>query len=205
MNNLQLALKELDEEWFASLPEFEDKPPFEVSKEFLKWEQHVIYGKKSASSKVVKVILIAAALLILFSVVSLSTTKGREFVMHFFKESAVYNLEAEQSEDVYELKVEYLPEGFMLEDSTEGKTVTDYSFSNGTKWLDIQKRSIETTVDFDYNRNSYELIEHNDIIYTISFVDEDISNVIWNHNNYYYHVSGSIDKETALKIAYGVE
>lgn len=203
MNNLQLALKELDEEWFASLPEFEDKPPFEVSKEFLKWEQRVIYGKKSASGKAFKVIAIAAALLVLFSIIALSTTKGREFVMHFFKESAVYSLEARQTKDLTSLSVKYLPEGFVLINTTEGKTFIENKYSNDSNWLDIQKRTIETTVDFDYNDINCEAFEQNGIKYSIISTGE-YCMVIWNYHDYYYQVSGTIDKENALNIAYGV-
>lgn len=46
MNNLQKALKEMDEEWFASLPEVDEAPPFETSEAFKEWEQRVIYGQK---------------------------------------------------------------------------------------------------------------------------------------------------------------
>lgn len=204
MNNLQLALKELDEEWFASLPEFEDKPPFEVSKEFLKWEQRVIYGKKSASSKVVKVTLIAAALLIIFSVVALSTTKGREFVKHFFKESAVFSFQTERMDNANLIMVKYIPKGFVLEEDYKEDVIHIYHYSYQQNWFEIEKRSIRTTVDFDYNTNGYETIEKNGIIYHITN-DNDYCAIIWNCNDYYYQVSGNVDKETAMQIAFGVE
>ena len=205
MNNLELALQELDEEWLASLQIREDVPPFEVSKQFLKWEQRVIYGKKSTSSKVVKVLLVAAALLIILSVVALSTTKGREFMMHFFKDSAVFSLQAERMDKVNDLTVSYLPEGFELEDDYKKNTYFIKHYINQTQWFEIQKRSIKTTVDFDYLETAYEEIERNGITYKITYVDDNICNVIWNYHDFYYHVFGNIDRETALQIAFGVE
>ena len=205
MNNLKTALNELDGEWFASLPNIEDIPQFEVSRKFERWEQRIIYGKKSVSSKVVKVILIAAALLILFSVVSLSTTKGREFVMQFFKESAVYSILAEQSKEVNTLTVNYLPEGFELDDSFENDLMIYYYYTNNEVYFEIKKNSINTTVDFNYNENAYEQIEYNDILYTVVYVNKKICNIIWNYHDYFYQVSGTIDKETALQIAFGIE
>ena len=205
MNNLKTALNELDGEWIASLPNIEDIPQFEVSRKFKRWEQRIIYGKKSVSSKVVKVILIAAALFIILSVVALSTTKGREFVMHFFKDSAVFSLQAENLNRVTSLTVNYLPEGFALEENFEDFTTHVYFYSCQQKWINIEKRSVKTTVDYNYKDSAYEQMEYNDIIYTITYVNNNISNIIWNYNGYYYHVSGNIDKETVLQIAFGVE
>ena len=204
MNNLNIALRELDEEWLHSLAVNEDTPCFEVSKGFLRWEQRVIYGKKSASGKAFKVIAIAAALLVLFSIIALSTTKGREFVMQFFKESAVYSVQAERLEPVNTLTVDYLPEGFQLSNIVEGKTLIDYQYTRLDEWLDIQKRSIKTTVDFDYGNDEYERIEQNGIKYSMISTGE-YCMVIWNYHDYYYQVSGTIDKENALNIAYGVK
>lgn len=204
MNNLNIALRELDEEWLHSLAVNEDTPCFEVSKGFLRWEQRVIYGKKSVSAKVLKVVAIAAALLILFSVIALSTTKGREFVMQFFKESAVYSLQAEQSEDVYELKVEYLPEGFILIDTYEDDMVKYYFYTNKAKRFAIQKNSLRTTADFDFNGKNIEIIDIEGVEYVVSS-NEEYCSVVWNRNNYFYQVTGVIDKQEALKVAMGVQ
>ncbi|MBQ6380707.1 MAG: hypothetical protein IJJ41_03775 [Clostridia bacterium] len=50
MNNLQKALKEMDEEWFASLPEVDEVPPFETSEAFKEWEQKTIFRKECQES-----------------------------------------------------------------------------------------------------------------------------------------------------------
>lgn len=205
MNNLEIALKELDEEWFAGIAAVEDMPPFEVSKRYLKWEQRVIYGKKSTANKAVKVLLLVAAMLILFSIIALSTTKGREFILQFFKDSAVYSLQADQSRYVSELEVDYLPEGFVLERTFEDDTMLLYRYEKNTMQIEIQKNIIETTANFDYSDKNYEVIEKNGVSYLVSFADENICSVIWNMNNYYYHVSGNVEKEEALKIAFGVQ
>lgn len=204
MNNLQIALKELNEEWLASLPELEEMPKFEVSPKYIKWEQRVIYGKKSTSGKVIKIILIAATIIVLFSVIALSTTKGREFFMHFFKESAVYSLDADKSEPVNSLAVDYLPHGFVLKDTDENNSFILHYYENQDKYFNIQKHILQTAVDFDYKSEDYEVVEVNGVKYIVSFVDENICNVIWNYNNYNYQVSGNLGKEEVFKIALGV-
>ena len=204
MNNLQIALKELDAEWLASLPAPEDMPDFEVSKKFLKWEQRVIYGKKSTSGKVLKVILIAAAMIVLFSVIALSTTKGREFFMQFFKESAVYSLDADNSQAVTSLTVDYLPKGFVLKEKDENDVFIFNYYENKDKYIDIQKSILRVIVDFDYNSENFEIIEINGVKYIVSFVDKNICNVIWNYNNYNYQVSGNFEKEEIIKVALSV-
>lgn len=205
MNNFETALRELDEEWFATLPPVEKVYEHELSKKYLKWEQRVIYGKKSTASKVFKVALIAAALLVILSVIALSTTKGREFFMQFFKDSAVYSLYADSSQDVQDLNVGYLPEGFVLKEEFKDEIMINYQYTHEKEWLDIRKQFIETTANFDYSENKYDIIKRNNVSYIVSFADEKIYNVIWNYNGYYYHLSCNMDKETALKIAYNVE
>ena len=128
MNNFETALRELDEEWFATLPPVEKVYEHELSKKYLKWEQRVIYGKKSMANKVLKVVLIAAALLVILSVIALSTTKGREFFMQFFKDSAVYSLYADSSQNVQDLNVGYLPEGFVLKEEFKDEIIIDYQY-----------------------------------------------------------------------------
>lgn len=205
MDKLEIALRELDEEWLATLPPVEKKYEHELSKKFLRWEQRVIYGKKSPANKVLKAILIAAALLVLFSVIALSTTKGREFATQFFKDSAIYSLYAEHSQDVQALNVAYLPEGFVLKNTYKDEIMIDYQYSNSAKWLDVRKQFIETTAKFDYFDGAYKIVKSNGISYIVTLADENIHNVIWNYNGYYYQVSGNIDKDTALKIAFSVE
>ena len=202
MDNLETALFELREEWFAELPAPEDMPVFEHSKSYLKWEQRVIYGKQSAGRKAAKVLLIAAALLVLFSVIALSTTKGREFIMHYFKDSALYSVFAETSQPVNSLTVEYIPKGYELKEQFENSGMKSMLYSKDKSWIKISKQFIETTVDFDYEKDSFELVEKNGIKYIITNVDDNVCNVIWNYNNFNYFVAGTIDKETALEVAY---
>ena len=204
MNNFIIALEKLDEEWFATLPEPEEVPEFEVSKHFLRWEQRVIYGKKSTASKAVKVVLIAAALIILLSVIALSTTKGREFFMQFFNESAVFSLYAEKSEKIQTLEIGYIPENFELDNAYDDRILCFYHYSSEGQEIEIQKQLVEITVDFNKRSSSYERINRDGIIYHILLKEGKICNVFWNQNNYYYQVSGNINKEEALKIAYGV-
>ena len=93
----------------------------------------------------------------------------------------------------------------LLEKEFKDETMLFYQYINQDRLIDIQKNSIETTVDFDYREDNYETIERNGVTYLVSFADEDICNVIWNVNNYYYQVSSNIEKEEILKIAFCVQ
>lgn|GEM_PF-6086816 len=205
MNKLGEVMLEVSEEWFADLPAPEEVPAYTYSKKYLKWEQEVIYGKKHVTLKrVAKVLLVAAILIIMLAVIALSTIKGREFIMQFFKESAVFSLDTKQSEEVNNLTISYLPENYYLEDTFKNKEMIVYNYSNNDKWIEVRKHSIKTSVDFHYDRNSFNVIERNGIKYMLSFSNNGFYNIIWNYNNYFYQVNGNEEKNELLKVAYNV-
>lgn len=205
MNKLGEVMLEVSEEWFADLPAPEEVPAYTYSKKYLKWEQEVIYGKKHVALKrVAKVLLVAAILIIMLAVIALSTTKGREYIMQFFKEEATYATNATQSERVNSLIADYLPDECKLDYQFDSKELLAYRYTMGEKWFEIQKHYVESSTLFNYNENNYETIKKDGITYIISFVDNNVCNILWNSNNYYYQVSGTIDRNELLKIAFNV-
>ena len=204
MNKLGEVMLEVSEEWFADLPAPEEVPAYTYSKKYLKWEQEAIYGKKHVTLKrVAKVLLVAAILIIMLAVIALSTTKGREFILNFFNDSAVYNINAENSPLVKSFDVKYLPKGFKLVDSYQESMVIYCEYKNENQYLTICKSPNKSSTDFDYNGNEKQ-ITINSITYVISITEPGYCNVIWNYNNYTYRITGSVPENEALKIAQNV-
>lgn len=205
MNKLGEVMLEVSEEWFADLPAPEEVPAYTYSKKYLKWEQEVIYGKKRVTLKrVAKVLLVAAILIIMLAVIALSTTKGREFILNFFNDSAVYNVQAKSTASVEKLEINYTVGGFELKEIFEEDMCIYYEFTKGNDLYSIVKTPINTKVNIDFYKTQKNVIINN-ITYIITMTEPDFCNIIWNYNNYSYRVSGNISENEALKIAQNVK
>ena len=204
MSNFEIALKEINDEWLASLPNPEDLPEPKLSKKYLRWERRVIRDKKPVANKVVKIILIAAALLIILSVAALSTDKGKEFILQFFKDSAVYSTYIKSPKLVDNIKIDYIPAGFELEYSFDDGAVYERDFTNGKAWFDIKKYDKAATTDFSFENKTIEHLNYNDIDYCICEDDGEYIIIVWTDENYHYYLGGVISKEDAIKIAKNV-
>lgn len=205
MNKLGEVMLEVSEEWFADLPAPEEVPAYTYSKKYLKWEQEVIYGKKHVTLKrVAKVLLVAAILIIMLAVIALSTTKGREFILHFFNDSAVYSVDTHFSDSVESIKVDYLPVGYRLIDSFKGEATTYNEYVSGNNHLTVYKEPLNTITSFDLSGEEL-YFELNNITYIVSQSEDDYCTVIWNYHNYNYRICGVLSIDEALKIAQSVE
>lgn len=204
MSNFEIALKEINDEWLASLPNPEDLPEPKLSKKYLRWERRVIRGKKPVANKVVKIILIAAALLIILSVAALSTDKGKEFILQFFKDSAVYSTDMDTVKMVTDLNVGYVPEEYELKYSKKDTMVIVKRYFSNEKWFEVQKRLIKSTLDVDYDLGKGEIFEYNGVNYLVIASEDDYISIIWNDGNYQYYSGGIIEKEELLKIAQNI-
>lgn len=204
MNKLGEVMLEVSEEWFADLPAPEEVPAYTYSKKYLKWEQEVIYGKKHVTLKrVAKVLLVAAILIIMLAVIALSTTKGREFILNFFNDSAVYSTDAKTSIPVNNIEISYVLKDYVLVDEIKENNCIYCEYQNGSNYYVIVKSPIKTTVDFDYKQFKKSIVQKN-ITYIFTSTDPDFCNLIWNCNNYNYRISGNISENEALKIAENV-
>ena len=206
MNKLGEVMLEVSEDWFADLPAPEEVPAYTYSKKYLKWEQEIIYGKKHVTLKrVAKVLLIAAILIIMLAVIALSTTKGREFILHFFNDSAVYSVDMEMSKEVTELNVSYLPDRFRLENTFIEEGIIMYHYSYQDEWIQIRKHFINTSADFHFDSSLYDSVDNNGITYLISASKNGFCNIVWNYNDYFYQVNGNVEKNELLKVAYNIQ
>ena len=161
MNKLGEVMLEVSEEWFADLPAPEEVPAYTYSKKYLKWEQEVIYGKKHVTLKrVAKVLLVAAILIIMLAVIALSTTKGREFILHFFNDSAVYSVDTQNTENVNSLIIGYIPKGFELADKAiDGENIY-YEYKNKEKNITICKMPINIIGSIDLDETEKRIEEN---------------------------------------------
>lgn len=205
MNKLGEVMLEVSEEWFADLPAPEEVPAYTYSKKYLKWEQEVIYGKKHVTLKrVAKVLLVAAILIIMLAVIALSTTKGREFILNFFNDSAVYNVQTRISDSVKKMEINYIIDGYVLVDEYEQDMCIYNEFAKGSSRYVIVKTPINSKIDFNSDVNSKK-VQIDNVVYVVSLTSNGYCNVIWNYQYYSYRVSGNISENEALKVAQSVE
>ena len=205
MNKLGEVMLEVSEEWFADLPAPEEVPAYTYSKKYLKWEQEVIYGKKHVTLKrVAKVLLVAAILIIMLAVIALSTTKGRKFIMQFFKESAVYSIHSNIDNTVSSVDIGFIPKHYQLAGTYYGNMIIYKEYVYGDYSFVVYKSPVNTSTDFDYNDDCKKYFIDG-ITYVVSLTDKEYCNVIWNYNNFNYRISGNINVNEAMKIAKSVK
>lgn len=154
------------------------------------------------TKKATTIILIAAILFVLV-VVGFAATVGRDFVVKTFSDHFQYSVvDIEGKKRVSELTIGYIPEGFALKNELgNSKTLLQKGFVNGNLYFDVDKRPLNTKIDYD-SKNSEENIEIGGITY-VCFSDSQYGlwGFVWNKDGYIYCLQGNISKDELLKIA----
>ncbi|MBR0540952.1 MAG: DUF4367 domain-containing protein [Clostridia bacterium] len=205
MNNLGTALqldlfKELD-----SLPtEFEEYEHSEkYNKNINRLFDKMRGDKYHRFTKKATTIILVAAILFALVVAGFAATVGREFVIKTFCDHFAYSVvDKEGKKTVTELNVGYIPAGFTLEsESGNAKTLMQKRFVNGNLYIDVDKRALSTTVEYD-SKTTQEYVEIDGITY-VYFGDPEygLNGILWNKNGYIYCIQGNIKKDELLEIA----
>ncbi len=205
MNNLEKALQlNLFKEIDALPTEFEE---YEHSEKYVKNINRLLDrmrgDKLHKFTKKTTTIILVAAILFALIIVGFAATVGRDFVVKIFSDHFQYTVvDKEDYSKVSGLNLGYIPEGFTLEsESGNQKMLLQKVFINDNLYFDIEKRSLNTIVDYD-TRITEENIEMDGITY-VCFRDPqyDICGFVWNKNGYIYCLQGNISKDELLKIA----
>ena len=125
--------------------------------------------------------------------------KGVYYVDESIKEST-----EETTEYKYSIKLNYVPDGFILTDTTESKSNYDITYYNANKYFYISKSIVPGTMSIDTENAKTEYIDIKGNEAFMSIKPNQII-LIWVNNDILYKVYGNIDRETVIKIAENME
>ena len=171
-----------------------------TQEQLLKNKLTIIGERVSTRHKNIKVILIAAAIAVLLTVMALGYAQVKYNIFHFSDHSEVrINLKSEKA--VNSLDVKYIPEGFTLIDKEERKTYICYDYSNGALYFSISKKGKGGTVSINTEYVNQKIIVVDNVEYIIYGEREHGGGVLWSKDDFVYQVIGGLDEDELLKIA----
>ena len=102
------------------------------------------------------------------------------------------------------LKLNYIPEGFVLEDSFNGQQSITLSFKKGEDYFYISSDDIKTNFSIDTENGTAEKTKVNDFeaVYT---TNSNTNALIWHDDERSYMILGNISKDEIFKIAKGLK
>ena len=161
-------------------------------------------GKKRLS-KTARILLVAAVIIALLAVAVCGYTKVKyKLVDHgIFSEISFSGLFSSRIDEP--VKVSYVPEGFVLTETDDKRTISGKSyFDNKGNGFSVSKEICPDSYTVDTEYKNPRIIEIGGIEY-ILFGDGNYIGVVFVKNNYVYTVSGLLSEETMLRIAQGLE
>lgn len=202
MNNFEKACNLSCSDWVQS---FDTDVKYQFSENFEKQMDLLRSGeskRRKFSKKTVRLLIIAA--IIAAGIISVTAgPKMKEYTIERFSDHNDYAVTGnDKTEKVKNLQVNYIPDGFVLTDKNED--TFDYTYEKDDEFFTVSKMAISRNISYD-NKGEH-IVEHNGVEYIVN-TDSDFHSVgiLWNDGRFIYDVSGNLDEEEMLKIAYNVE
>ena len=209
MTNLAKACELSLNDWLETFPD--TIPEAECSKKHEKWKKNLFNKMRDDhyhrfTTRTIKVMLVAAILCALL-LTAFVIPSSREFILDNLDHFSRYKVTDNNKNYVTgEITVEYIPDGFKLDESIDLGKQTIYKYHNvNGEFFTVFKNSPEAEVDFDTENYTSEEIIVDGIKYVYCQGDLNMNNLIWTKNDYVYRVSGLLTLEELLKIAKDVE
>lgn len=209
MNKFTRACEMSFNDWLSTIPDV--VPEAEYSKNHEKWKKKLFNKMRgdryhSFTTQTLKVMLVAAVLTTLL-LTAFVIPSSREFIIDNFEIFSTYKLTEHNNNSVNdEITVGYIPEEFELKEWLIDKKGVMYKYVSPTnKSIIISKQSSSVKVDIDTEYVENESIVINNITY-VYYLDENYnSSLIWNKNDYIYHLIGDVSREEILKVAENIK
>lgn len=192
------------EQWVDSFPT--DIPKHEFSKKHQEKMKTIFKPEQKSnrkpSKKTIKILLIAAILLLTGAItVSANQTYKEYIITKFFDYSEYKVVDDDNAKKAVSLKLNYIPSGFEKDD--------DYGYScsykKGNKFFVAEKSELDTTIGYNTEIYDEKTIEINGIKAIYYWGGNNYNGIIFNDGEYIYIISGNIDKEELVKIAQNVK
>ncbi len=122
----------------------------------------------------------------------------------YYVDESIRENSKKATESKYSIKLNYIPDGFTLTDSSESKSIYDVTYYNINKYFYVSKSIVPDTMSIDTENAETEYVDINGIKAFMSIKPNQII-LIWENNDILYGVYGNIDKKTIIKIAENME
>ncbi len=206
---LKYAFQEANAELIDEMPQCEE---VEFSKEHEDKMRKLFAGKVRRMKYIKRIFMIAAVMVILFSISVMSVQGWRASFMNFilsFTESNTelkYRDEAEDknSYTVGDVTFEYLPSGFTLDSNKNQGKVIYVKFNKGNEYFETKIKESNPVANVDTEKAGAELLMINGAEVFVTQKDDNIS-VSWNNNLKTFELMGNIEREELLKIAENIK
>lgn len=208
MNNFVKACISSCEDWVDSLPD--EVEPYEFSKQHNRKMNRLF--SKMRNNKYHKFtkntirILIAAAIILSMAATAFAVPQSREYIIRNLFDHSSYTISnTNNSLKISDLKVGYIPDGFVLTNSLKDENIHMYEYKNNDKFIVINKSNIGNKINFDTEKYNYEKLLINNIEYNIYQTKSNTYGIVWNNGLYTFDIDSNISKDEMLKIAEAIE
>lgn len=208
MNTLEDVCLQSLVNWIDAFPK--EIPEHNFSKEHIRKINELIEPKRKeqeykVTKNTLKFLLIAAVILSL-TITAFAIPTCREFIVEKFFNHSEYNVvDTEKSKDVNSLIVDYIPEGFQIDEVFESESIYDYYYTNEDKYFHVKKFAINGAIYYDTEVFEDENIKINGIDAVFYNHDNQLKGFIFNDGKYIYEINGNIDKNDLVQIAQNIE
>ncbi len=167
-----------------------------------------IVSKKSKSvrrmMKPIKILLIAAIIIVLLAVGSLGYAQYKYNIFNF-SDHSIINFSHTENNKVNDLKTGYIPDGFVLNSESKNKYEYTKEYAKDNEFFIITKLTTynEININTEYKDGTVKQIDGID--YIVYGDVEHGQGIVWEKNECQYTVSGNLSSQDLLKIALSVE
>lgn len=208
-----------EEQWVESLEVVEKPHVFRpvYIRNMNRLESKMRGNRYHKTTKIAFSILVAAALIMVFAIVSVAVPPLRHYFIETFSDHTSVSV-SEKSTGTFNTDIVfgYLPEGFALtekevdgepvalgESGLYGSLVTYHMETDDEKWMDLAITSADMPVDVDSEANPITVMTHQGITYLL-YQDGDFSGLFWSENGQEYTLGGTTDQTELFKTAYSI-
>lgn len=196
--------------WADSLPEeFEQ---YEFSKKHNR-RMKVLFNKMRGGryhhlTKKSTIVLVAAILLLTMTITALAIPASREFIIEHFLDHSTYSVIGGEYNEIGNIEIGYIPEGFEKVDEFLGKTSyrANYKSTATDDWFDIRISQNINQIFFDTEKYHKQIIPGITKTY-VSYFDDELNHhgLVWNNNSFSFTIFGSINLEEEITIAESIK
>jgi len=179
-----------------------------ITESEMKESINLILGKKEPKSvkkltKPVKIMLIAATLLVLLAVGALGYAQHKYNIFNFSDHSTVlFNMS--RVKKVNELEIGFVPDGFEITYESNTKYERTKEFVKGDEIFNVTKRTDSNKIDINTEYKAAAVTHINGIDYIEFGEAKHGQGFVWEKDGCQYVMSGNLSKQDLWKIAFSV-
>ena len=205
MTNFEAAVELSLNKWVASLPtDFALPEPTESYKQGtaklidkMRGDRYHKFTRSTARA------ILIAAIIMAIATAALAATVGKEFIVQQFEKYSTYSVvDASNVEEVEDISIGYIPEGFEYADSIITDDFRLLSYERKNDWINICKSKIFDQPKFETEHKNYEIIKVNR--YDAVLFENPKSNyigLIYNNGKHVFTLEGNISKDELIRVA----